>query len=86
MPATNDRLSDMASIMDFYSGPGGSRICHDDSPDGIVLISMFWDQSARESTRKESWDVYGSVRWPVARMATGHDLASTQVFLPELAI
>ena len=86
MPVINDRLSDMASILDSYRGPGGSRTCHDESFEGIVLIGRIWDPSVREGTKQESWDAYSSVHWPVARMATGHDLPSTRAFMPELAI
>ena len=29
--------------------------------------------------RRESWDTYGSIDWPTARMATGYDLASARL-------
>lgn len=79
MPTINDRLSDAAVRLGRYEGPGGFSVWRDDSPDGIVLIGIIWDQSADDGLKRESWDAYGSARWTTARMATGYDLASERL-------
>ena len=79
MPMINDRLSDAAVHLGRYVGPGGFSVWRDDSPDGIVLIGIIWDQSADEGMKRESWDAYGSVHWPTACLATGYGLASVRL-------
>lgn len=79
MPTINDRLSDAAIRLGRYEGPGGFSVWRDDSPDGVVLIGIVWEESAEDGTKQESWDAYGSVHWPVGRMATGYDLASARM-------
>ena len=79
MPTINDRLSDAAVPLGRYEGPGGFSVWRDDSPDGIVLIGIIWDQSVDDGTKRESWDAYGSVGWPAARLASGYDLASARL-------
>lgn len=66
MPTINDRPSDAAVRLGRYEGSGGFSVWRDDSPDGIVLIGIIWDQSADDGMKRESWDAYGSVRWPPA--------------------
>ena len=79
MPTIDDRLSDTAIRLGRYEGPGGFSVWRDDSPDGIVLIGIIWEKSTKDGMKRESWDAYGSVHWPVARMATGYDLASARL-------
>ena len=65
MPTINDRLSDAAIRLGRYEGPGGFSVWRDDSPDGVVLIGIIWEESAEDGTKRESWDAYGSVHWPL---------------------
>ena len=71
MPTINDRLSDSAIRLGRYEGRGGFSVWRDDSPEAMVLIGIIWDEPADHGTKRESWDAYGAVRWPVARMPQG---------------
>ena len=99
MPTINDRLSNAGILLGRYESPGGFIVWRDDSPDGIALIGISWKESTGDGMKRESWDAYGSIHWPPARMATGHGsvsarlqaldmpvVASPRAFLPELAI
>ena len=79
MPTINDRLSDSAIRLGRYDGRGGFSVWRDDSHEAMVLIGIIWDEPADHGTKRESWDAYGSVRWPVARMPTGCNLASVRL-------
>ena len=79
MPTINDRLSGAAIRLGRYEGPGGFSVWRDDSPDGVILIGIIGEESAENGAKRESWDAYGSVHWPVGRMATGYDLASARL-------
>ena len=79
MPTINNRLSDSAIRLGHYEGQVGFSVWRDDSPEGMVLIGIIWDDPADHGTKRESWDACGSVRWPVARMPTGCNLASARL-------
>ena len=79
MPTINDRLSDSAIRLGRYERRGGFSIWRDDSPEAMVLIGIIWDEPADHGTKRESWDAYGSVRWSVARIPTGCNLASARL-------
>ena len=79
MPTINDRLSDSAIHLGRDEGRVRFRVWRDDSPEGMVLIGIIWDEPADHGTKRESWDAYGSVRWPVARMPTGCNLPSARL-------
>ena len=54
MPTINDRLSDSAICLGRYEGRVGFSVWRDDSPEGMVLIGIIWDEPADDSTRQES--------------------------------
>ena len=79
MSTINDRLSDAAIRLGRYEAPGGFSVWRDGSPDGIALIGIIGIESTEGGMKRESGDVYGSIHWPAARMATGHALASARL-------
>ena len=54
MPTINDRLSDSAICLGRYEGRVGFSVWRDDSPEGMVLIGIIWDEPADDGTRQES--------------------------------
>ena len=79
MLTINDRLSDAAIRLGRDESPGRFRFWRDDSHDEIVLIDIIWAESPEGGMKWESWDAYGSILWPTARMAAGYDLASARL-------